>query len=57
MTKAKTPEEKAAAKDAKAKVQPEVKTEVKTTARKAKNIETKFISSAGKNGRVKSFSM
>lgn len=57
MTKAKTPEEKAAAKDAKAKVQPEVKTEVKTTARKAKNTETKFISSAGKNGRVKSFSM
>jgi hypothetical protein len=53
MTKAKTPEEKTAAKAAKAEVQPKTK----TTAKKAKNTETKFVSSAGKNGRVKSFSM
>ena len=53
MTKAKTPEEKAAAKAEKAEVQPEVN----TTAKKAKNTETKFISSAGNSGRVKRFSM
>lgn len=53
MTKAKTPEEKATAKAAKATAQPEVK----ATKQKAKVIETKFVTHAGKSGRVKSISM
>jgi hypothetical protein len=69
MTKAKTPEEKAAAKAAK--VQPNadnidiatgkesVVSDLKTKAtnKKAKIVETPFVSHAGKSGRVKSISM